>query len=273
MNKGLLKRIGVASALGLALASRAPSLDVKFYSGVELNFQAGNNASLPESARLVPIHPDDTYANEKNNGPIKNVLTGITMEGVRAKFGVEARENQFGAKAGVGFGFDSYSFSKENSWGFAERNYTNHPGTSERGYGAALTYYDFSESGSIGVFVSPFLNLSYHFPSGKEGNKVYAFVEYAPEFHSFSTSIETGYDRWNKLEKLDDVRVSADFMTNLIKVGAGFDWDYDLGMMPELYLGFSTAKTSDKDKINVSGKNFCIGVGTKIDLDKLVKKK
>jgi hypothetical protein len=272
MKNGSLKRIGLASALVFALASRAPSLDFKFYSGISMGYQINpSSASLPESARLVPIHPSDTYARESNNGPIENILKGISVGGAQARFGLEARHGPFGAQAGIGGGVGFYTFSKDG-FDFAERNYTNHPGTSQRGYGAALTYYTMDKDTAIGFFASPFINLSYHLPKNKEGGSTHLFLEYAPEFHSFDTSITTGYDRWNTFTDIGEVNIPTKFTNNTFKFGAGFEWNYPLGMVPEVYLALSVPKTTESNGIDIKGLGLGVGFRTKIDLEKFSKK-
>jgi hypothetical protein len=271
MKTGLLKRIGIASALGLALVTRAPSLDFKCTGDLSWDFFGANDASLSESARLVPIHPSDTYALEKNNGPVKDVLNSITAQNIKLRFGVEAQHKQFQADAGLGFGVSFISYNKEGL-GLAERNYTNAPGTSQRGYGAALTYIDLEENGTSGMVINPFFRLGYQI-KGKEWD-YNLFGEYSPEIMSFSTELNVGYDRWNKLELLETRKLKTSLTNHFFKFGVGFNpKDKDSGSLltPEVYVGISNPVFGNKEQGMKFGKEYLLGVTLRVDAAKLLK--
>jgi hypothetical protein len=271
MKTGLLKRIGIASALGLALASRAPSLDFKCTGDLSWDFFGASDASLSESARLVPIHPSDTYALAKNNGPVKDVLNSITSQTIKLRVGVEAEHKQLQAGLGLGFGFSVYNYAKEGS-GFAERNYTNAPGTSQRGYGAALTYISLNENGTSGFVVNPFFRLGYQI-KGKDSD-YNLFAEYSPEITSFSTDLNVGYDRWNKHELLETRKLKTNFINHFLKFGIGFrlkETDPNFGLTPEIYVGISNPQFGDKEQGIKFGRGYTLGVTVRVDAAKLLK--
>jgi hypothetical protein len=271
MNTGLLKRIGIASALGLALTSRAPSLDFKCTGDISWDFFGTNDASLSEPARTVPIHPDDTYASASKNGPVKDVLNSISFQNIKLRFGVEAEQNNFQVGAGLGFGVSFVSYNKEG-FGFAERNYTNAPGTDERGYGAALTYIDLEENGTSGVVLNPFFRLGYQI-KGKDWN-YNIFGEYSPEITSFSTDLKVGYDRWNSLELLETRKLKTNLTNQVLKFGVGFnpkENDTSSGLIPEIYFGISNPTYSNKEQGMKIGKEYVLGITLRVDADKLLK--
>jgi hypothetical protein len=271
MKNGLLKRIGIASALGLAMASRAPSLDFKCTGDFSWDFVDANDASLSDSARLVPIHPSDTYALEKNNGPVKDVLNSITSQNIKLRIGVEAQHKQFQVGAGLGFGISFIGYNKEGL-GFAERNYTNAPGTSQRGYGAALTYIDLEENGTTGMVVNPFFRLGYQI-KGKDWD-YNIFGEYSPEVMSFSTELNVGYDRWNKDELLETRKLKTNLTNHSFKFGIGFNpKDKDSGSLltPEIYVGISNPVFGDKEQGMKFGREYLLGVTLRVDAAKLLK--
>jgi hypothetical protein len=274
MKNGLLKRLGLASALTLALTMPSKALDVKCTGDFSWDFLNSGSACLSESARTVPIHPADTYANPKNNGPIKNILNSVEIQNLQLRFGLELQYKQFLADFGVGAGVCMVNYGKED-FGFAERNYTNAPGTDERGYGAALTYYDLNEDNSIGSVISPFIRLAYKIKSESKGyTDMNIFAEYSPQLIDFDTKLETGYDRWNRFQSLGEKNLKTSLTNHLIKLGVSFSPqssdDYPLGLTPEIYLGMGFPKFTGEEEPGIKFSNtYCFGCTLRIDMSKL----
>jgi len=256
------------------MAPKVHSLDIKCKGDLAADFfHTTGDAALSESVRTVPIHPDDAYANPKNNGPIEDVLTGLSFQNVKLRVGAEATHNNFKANFGLGAGIAFVTYNSE--YGFAERNYTNHPGTDERGYGAALTRYSLQGDGTAGMLLNPFIRLGYQIKT-KPSNyvDVNLFAEYSPEFISFNTAVKTGWDRYDKFEEFETRTVNTSFTNHFIKVGVGLPSktpkETPLGLIPEIYAGIGIPQFSKEEQgINFSN-SLCFGVTLKVDMDRLL---
>ena len=183
-------------------------------------------SNVPERLRYVPIHADDTYASEENNGIIPNktvkrkpfyflINPSISLGAIyeTGKINLE-----IGAKAEYHLLEPSF-FTLRNPKNvfktFTERNYTNYPGTDIRGEGAALTYYglangDISKhNDEYSIFVRPSI-----YP---------VYLEYELELsHLFLTR---GWDRNNSLvtwksSKLADI-LTHNFILGVRNFGLG----------------------------------------------------
>ncbi|MCX6706580.1 MAG: hypothetical protein NT001_00345 [Candidatus Woesearchaeota archaeon] len=94
--------------------------------------------NIPEDIRFVRIHPDDDYADPNDNGPIQDsYMRGPPLIEFRAlKIGLET---ELIDKVYLDL-YGELDLNIMSRGEINERNYTNHPGTDKRGYGAALTY-------------------------------------------------------------------------------------------------------------------------------------
>ncbi|MCD4762371.1 hypothetical protein K8R32_05460, partial [bacterium] len=138
----LLSTIVVLSALLIPLNALAGKhFGIRYTS---LDYQINN---LPEDFRFVPIHPDDDYASPSDNGII-NQKEFNRDHWVSLEYGYAWEKGRW--DLGIGF---SWIYSVIGKFDDVEvRNYTNHPGTSTRGYGAALTFVGTEVRGLIPAF-------------------------------------------------------------------------------------------------------------------------
>jgi hypothetical protein len=169
--------------------------------GPKFNFYGlggGAVASVPESVRTVPIHPDDTYASPSDNGAIASkenraepyfglISLEVGLKIARPGEGEDRLEKQsLALKVGLGADFGINGGVRLN-----ERNYTNAPGTATRGYGAALTYYDIGAAPLVAqLVVVP---------------KVFGELDWKnflirEQLVAYETAVNTGWDRNDGLE-------------------------------------------------------------------------
>lgn len=149
--------------------------------------------------RDVPIHDDDGYASKSNSGPIEQ--TNFKTAGTAALTWL-MRKN-IGETTRAGLKVNWIVYPEHNTYDNALRNYTNHPGTEKRGYGAALTFAGIEKRGIIpshnggwlNVFtnISPELFLEKLFSEKKEWS-VGASIGY------FKFQAVNGWDRYDRLE-------------------------------------------------------------------------
>ena len=274
MNSGLMKKIGMPLLLALTLAPKVHSLDIKCKGDLAVDFfHTTGDVSLSESARTVPIHPDDTYANPKNNGPIEDVLTGLSFQNVKLRIGAEATHNNFIANFGLGAGIAFVTYNTE--YDFAERNYTNNPGTDQRGYGAALTNYFLQGDGTAGLLFNPFIRLGYKIKTKPASyTDINLFTEYSPEFISFNTDLKTGWDRYDRFEEFEKRTVKTSFTNHFIKVGIGMPSktpkETPLGLTPEIYVGLGIPQFTKEEQGITFSNSLCFGVTLKVDMNRLL---
>ncbi|MGV8172239.1 MAG: hypothetical protein ACP5OA_06125 [Candidatus Woesearchaeota archaeon] len=187
---------------------------------------------VPEIIRHVPIHPDDYYADEKNNGPIEpddikgasliDLFTPTVGGGLEFKLGeayldltVNTDMPFFGNICARALPYPDYKPDKlYNSY---RRNYTNHSGTSTRGYGAALTMY----TTAISPIVIPQLSGELFIPvnlilKNEEGHLLMGY-----SVRKYTLNMETGWDRYDSYEKNERFPI-ADILENSVYGGWGY---------------------------------------------------
>lgn len=162
-----------------------------------LDYQVNN---LPEDFRFVPIHPDDDYASLSDNGII-NQKEFDRDHWVSLEYGYGWEKDRW--DLGIGFLWIYSAIGKFDD--VKLRNYTNHPGTSTRGYGAALTFAGTEVRGLIPAF-----NGDYNLLSAIFNFTPKVFAEYSLDkndkfrigaslsYHQFNAI--NGWDRHNRYE-------------------------------------------------------------------------
>lgn len=208
----------ISAVLGTLLFALSTQVNAAFKGRGGISYSGDNICTvtdIPEYIRNVPIHPDDTYVSPSNAGPIRDStlecsnhhLYSSALGGLEKKFGSYSLFFGLGIRLTL---FDEVSIVK--------RNYTNAVGTETRGYGAALTYYALRE-GKNYYFINahPELSLQINVDLGSE-NSIFKrfFLEY--NMLKIPLYIETGWDRYDKLEKKTSHRI-ADMDKSLIKIG------------------------------------------------------
>lgn len=265
--RGLPKVLALCAAaavspVGASTAAKAAEPGETYGTGsvavcpVGFQFDRLSISHSPTYVRDQGIHPDDWYASDSNAGNMdERQMDYPWFEGhLLGSVGVGHKFSEVSLEAGV---LAKYILGNAPN-DIEERNYTNHPGSSQRGYGAALTYYGFKhdildpkQSFVPGVYVRI---------TGKEGEDIekfsdWLFAEYSLEYRSYYLS--EGYDRYDKLET-ESVHKLADVFNNTVKAGVL------LGDIAELYVGYNfpvaklTQLGEDCDaKVN---SNFIIGI-------------
>jgi hypothetical protein len=215
MVKKLLKK-AVPGLAGLIFALSGCNSDSKIKPFVEpmLGFQTTINrleiSGVPADLRYVPIHPEDTYAKEENNGVIEDdsVKLRRLKELNLARAGVESKlgSSRLDVYWKGSYKMEGEEFTHED---VNIRNYTNNPGTDARGYGAALTYWgaDYSDD-----FMHSF-NADLRFSADKEGGFLVGVG-----FKKYGLDINQGWDRWNDLEEWKSTKV-GDISETSVYVG------------------------------------------------------
>jgi len=217
-------------------------------------------SNVPERLRYAPIHPDDDYASEEDNGVIaeKEVkrIPFYSFPSPYVSFGLFRKFDKMNLSVGVrgGYYFPEPSLfdlrGKTTLKTISERNYTNYPGTDKRGSGAALTYYglangDLSHYNDVySFFISPSISPFY--------------FEYSSELsHLYLTR---GWDRYNSLEvwkgsKLAEV-ITHNFIFGVRNFGFGERTNFDSCPIDfKLGFGIPTAfKTSLGKEVNLNMK-------------------
>jgi hypothetical protein len=194
--------------------------------GPKFNFyglQGDAVASVPESVRTVPIHPDDTYALPSDNGaiaskdnraePIFNLLAlEIGVKIARLGEGEDRLEKQrLALKVGLGADFGINGGVRLN-----ERNYTNAPGTATRGYGAALTYYD--------IGAAPLVEQLVVVPKAF-GELDWKTLLIREQVVAYETAVNTGWDRYDGLEANKSYTLGVTLEAQTV---VGLRWGADL---------------------------------------------
>lgn len=198
---------------------QASALDIYPYRSLKIdcNLDQVKVQTVPEYIRNVPIHPNDGGG---KNVPIKDsglsyLLFDDTLEG---KIGIGIREGRFDFKIGPELGLAVESSDSHSS--IIERNYTNAPGTSLRGYGAALTFYQLVQDDFI--ILSPGISARASYcivPRKLYETEKSIFVEYSASFLHRTFNFETGWDRWDSFETYKKYEMSADIVNHTIKAG------------------------------------------------------
>jgi hypothetical protein len=188
--------------------------------------------NVPEIIRYVPTHPDDHYASEKNNGPIEpDQIRGVSfidflvpyvgggLEFTLGKAYLDLTLNTdmpyFGNLCARALPYPDYKPDK--LYKSYRRNYTNNPGTSTRGYGAALTTY----STAISPIVIPQLSGEIFIPTNLilKNEEGHLLMGYSVRKYTFN--METGWDRYDMYEKNERFPV-ADILEHSVYGGWGY---------------------------------------------------
>lgn len=191
-------------------------------------------ASVPESIRTVPIHPDDTYASPADNGPIPSkdnrsepLFNLLSLElGLKVrdliKVGDQAEDKEEdkdfttaekGISLRLGLGAD---FGIVAGLHLNERNYTNAPGTDTRGYGAALTYYNVGPTpvaAQLVIVPKVFGELSWK------------YIMVRQQLLAYEKGINTGWDRNDGLQRKSSYTLGTALESQTL---VGFRWGGDL---------------------------------------------
>ncbi|MBU2544911.1 hypothetical protein KKC65_00435 [Patescibacteria group bacterium] len=152
-----------------------------------------------ESIRNVPIHEDDPWgtpgviAKNRGDAPWIVELRFLNL-GVEVDLDPTVWKNYFDLSWNIGHWLMIGSDAQE-------RNYTNAPGTEQRGYGAALTFWTPGYSRII-----PGFRTEFHF----ENNW---FV--GAGFRKYDLEIITGYDRYDKLKHRSHTDIGEIFETSV----------------------------------------------------------
>lgn len=159
---------------------------------------------VPIEIRDVPRHPKDTYVSRRNAAPIANdsveLGNGFSIFGAKVGRRISLGE-PIKAKVGIGF-------SGEGIYGndIRRRNYTNAVGTEERGYGAALTYYQLRSAyfHNFNRWLRPFLfsEIETTIKKSEASTNITPGVSLTVgyELSNERTVAENGWDRYDHLE-------------------------------------------------------------------------
>jgi hypothetical protein len=125
-----------------------------------------------------------------------------------------------------------------------ERNYTNAPGTDQRGLGAALTYYRVEEGDNFIFMPGYSLRILYTIEEKKKAD-IRLFLEYGTGFAKVPVAIETGWDRFDELETYKNYDLTGRLAYHCIKFG----WQYDShdNVPGSVYIGISIPGKNEGD--------------------------
>ena len=148
-------------------------------------------AGIPENIRNVPYHKDD-FGFAANMGPIRD-----TLDDGRFSFILPSLEYNYMLLYNK-WEFGGGIFGQLNMGGSSktERNYTNAPGSSKRGYGSALTY---MKTGTFRCCLGLTVKTSYKISQYGDENTILWNIQYANSWQNMS--IVTGWDRYDKLQQ------------------------------------------------------------------------
>jgi hypothetical protein len=189
IGKSLTKILATSSIIG-ALAFGIPknaNAEIEHYMNVAGNAELtlgtpiSKFLSVPEYMRTVPAHTDDGGG---TLFPMKDGAGSFTpLLNAEGRIGGGIRKDNFNLNFGGSVGID-FAFGN-----MVEENYTNHPGTSERGYGAALTYYQVEEGG---ITLSAFVKALF-------ADRLYA--EYCLGLSERGIFVANGWDRYDNYQR------------------------------------------------------------------------
>ncbi|MFA5070920.1 MAG: hypothetical protein WC511_00950 [Candidatus Pacearchaeota archaeon] len=229
--KSLTKKLlGAVAGIGLFLTPvQKNSAEIYGFLGAGYGHETQGNYSasvdsVPEIVRDVPAHPDDFYKTRPQDvGPIADTDFDLPFSGrgmnVELKAGVGIRKGIFDFKLGPKI---SLSSKEDVVSSIKERNYLNHPGTEERGYGAALTYYKMKSESTSDI---PFgglaeFSLNFDLSDGHGLCLLNPFVEYSFLVIPKEFYFETGWDRHDSLEKRKSYKITPNLLSHTAKAGA-----------------------------------------------------
>lgn len=236
-------------------------ITAEFNLATTLDYSNLRISDIPEYIRDIPPHKDDKG---RTTQPIDDVEiwypSWLGLLGVN--FSVGYNNKLFDIKIGGSRGNVAPMLG-----GLIERNYTNAPGTSKRGYGAALTAYGFvrgSRQKSLYVRFQPKMALP---------------VVISFEKENFDLSLDTGWDRYNGWEKYKKYRLLnysyTTFKLAIIELeekGVDEDESNHVGIVAALgfYIGYKfnhKLNTKYIEEINHSfSDNFIVGLTYRIGI-------
>lgn len=196
-------------------------------------------SDVPIEIRNVPAHPDDSQV---SIGPIADDEVYV-----RDRFGGFFR---IGPKLNLGGIYIKPGIELEISGSqnpeTPERNYTNYPGTNQRGYGAALTYYNIhtqcGDESNTFFFPKLFLGLE-----AKISDSI--SLGLASNVWREDLVAETGYDRYDSLE-MNEVSNLVDMTIGSIAITLNFKNENGNG----LFMSAGIQKILDKNYSSVGEK-------------------
>lgn len=215
---------------------------------LEVNQPYFRVSGLPEIIRNVPKHPEDTYAPDRNMGPIKDTpLSSPPVHfNISSSAGIGYQAGSVDIDAGAALAYRLLSSARIN-----RRNYTNAVGTDERGVGAALTYCGFMDrvNGYYDLVPGVFFQVSKNVgePDGYTGEVPRFFIRY--DLETFEANAVTGYDRWNQLDNLENFPLGK-IISHSIKSG------YEVkgpNFVARAYAGYAFTKAHPNDLGKESG--------------------
>lgn len=155
-------------------------------------------SNVPNYIRDVPIHPDDPWGEPG----------AIAKDKADAPWLVEIRFLKLGFESELKESVVWRNYL-DLSWNIGhwimlgadvqKRNYTNAPGTEQRGYGAALTFW----SPGYEKFIPGFRS-EVHFKSKNGGTEEWFM---GVGLRKYDVQIITGYDRWDRLDHRDHIGI------------------------------------------------------------------
>ncbi len=211
---------------------------------------------IPEDIRLVRIHPSDDYADPANNGPIKDTnMVGPTMIEFRAlKMGLETELfDKVYLDLYYELDLNIMSRGEANS-----RNYTDDPGSDNRGYGAALTY----NAPNITPIAILAQRVDLRFPINDSWR-----MSLGAGYREYDLVIEKGWDRYDSFEvdeyvKIADIKETGYYLSMIYVPGISKEEDKKRLSM-DFTLGILNVETeNEKAKVvpNNPGVSFSIGL-------------
>ncbi|MFZ4632491.1 MAG: hypothetical protein ACOYL8_04840 [Patescibacteria group bacterium] len=196
LDKFAIKIMAFCSLIFL-LSSSVNAQGLYAYMEGSYSYSSFTASSIPSSFRDVPAHKDDGGG---STGVINQASCGLNSI---FSYEVGARriyENKSSLSLGLIMGV---------AYNFAERNYTNHPGTDDRSIGAALTFSGIAIHGPSvilglkplypGAFLSP--KICYEFPLSR--NHIYPRIGLDCGYQILTAV--NGWDRYSSLEGNDFV--------------------------------------------------------------------
>lgn len=278
------KLLGAIAGIGLSLLPvQKTSAEIYGFLGLNYGYETKGNYSasvdsVPESVRDVPAHPDDLYKTRPQDvGPIADSSFDLPFSGrgmnLELKAGVGIRKGIFDFKIGPKmFGGGKEEIEPQ----IKERNYLNHPGTEERGYGAALTYYKFkSETKSSPTWggLAEF-SLNFDFSDGYGIGLFNPFVEYSFLVIPKEFYFETGWDRFDSLEKRKSYTIASNLLSHTVKAGARVKiaaWNASIYCGAEILQSPNTTDLGKEADFSVDSKpKWFAGISTGFDLDSIM---
>ncbi len=232
-----LTKIILPLALGASILStnlKAQKPRFVFKGGYNLTYENFplKGTTVPLSIRDVPIHLDDDYANPKDNAPIEdksfnldNSIFVVSLNGSYSKS--FANKVNFNLGLNLNFGWNERIFK--------ERNYTNYPGTNQRGYGAALTYYKLNPRYlfKFNSWIRPEISSELEVAISKASKIKLGYKLYNEKLVGIN-----GWDRYNGLE-VNKRYTLTDMILERFELGFAWSPKTDLISKHEIFFGVS----------------------------------